>query len=525
MRIKMFFFLLVNLLFLGSKAQLQSVYFPIELEQKIITNFPAVHSFCWAQYDGKWIIMSGRTNGLHGFQPPFAFPLADQNEMIYIVDPLNETVVSSSLSSLPVEVAEQVSASNLQFSQTDDKLILVGGYGYSTINTAYITFPSMLWIDLPGLIEAIESNEPLGSHFKRYENEVLAVCGGDLGLINGTFYLVFGHRFDGRYNPFNGGSYTQTYTDEIRFFNIEETEESIQMVNYDAWWDPEHFHRRDYNLIARVNADGTKGYNGFTGVFQRNANLPHKTSIVFNENDYQVDSSFTQLLNQYHTAHLPMYSEQDSTMSTMFFGGIGEYYINEAGELIQDSLVPFTKTISMVHQTPQTTFESWLQVEMTSFLGASAEFIPDLSAPFDDRNILQLDDLPVGRIHIGSIVGGIESDSRNTFMQATGSTVASNKIIDVFINSEVLSNKAKAISNQYNVKQSLEGITVASDLDVKDLNILILDSSGKTVFKSKPQLKNNQVFIPYSELNGMKGVGVCQVVGQGVIQNFKLIIP
>ena len=34
----------------------------------------------------------------------------------------------------------------------------------------------------------------------------------------------------------------------------------------------------------------------------------------------------TQLLNQYHTASLPVYAEDPYAMHTLFFGGIGLYY-------------------------------------------------------------------------------------------------------------------------------------------------------------------------------------------------------
>ena len=44
----------------------------------------------FAVYDGKWLFLTGRTNGLHGFSPDNDdFPLRQQNTIVYVVDPNN----------------------------------------------------------------------------------------------------------------------------------------------------------------------------------------------------------------------------------------------------------------------------------------------------------------------------------------------------------------------------------------------------------------------------------------------------
>ncbi len=525
MRISILLQLIILTLINTSVAQPQQINFPVEFETSQPLDFPALQSFCWAQHEGKWLLMSGRNNGLHAFQPPFAFPEINQNTEIFVYNPSNGNVSFVSVNGLPPEVAEQVSSSNLEFHQFEDNLLLVGGYGYSNIDGAYKTFPSALWIDVPGLIGAIENSEPIGEYFQRIEDDRMAVCGGYLGHIGNQYFLTLGHRFDGRYNPFNGGSYTQTYTDEIRFFEITEDGGGIAISNYDAWWNQDHFHRRDYNLAPQIFPDGSFGFTVFTGVFQRDVNLPHKTSIHFNENGYEVDSSFTQLLNQYHTAFLPMHSAIDNTMQTLFFGGIGEYYLGENNQIIQDSLVPFTKTISLIHQDSDGIIEGWLPVQLDEFAGASASFIPDLSAPFDQNLILNLDLLPQGRIHVGSIVGGIVSDSKNTFMQATGTTMASDKIIEVFINTEVLKAQMQNAASKPVINQTAEGIFIQVPSSKGDnIHVDILDASGKAIFTLDETDLSQGKLIPYTAIDSSKGVAVCRITHQGFIHSKKLLL-
>jgi len=521
------FLLLLSLIisFPSTKAQPQPVDFPVELESGTITGFPAMHSFCWAQSQGKWLIMSGRTNGLHGFQPPSAFPTANQNQNIYVVNPVNGSVSSVSVSSLPVGISEQISSSNLEFHQDVDRLVLIGGYGFSASSNVYKTFPSLISIDVPGLIQAIETNQPIASFFTQIIDARMAVTGGYLGHIGTTYFLTYGQRFDGRYNPFNGGSYTQTYTDEIRFFTLTGSGSNLAIADYDAWWDQEHFHRRDYNLVPHIFPNGIMGFTAFTGVFQRNVNLPHRSSVHFTSTEYVVDSTFQQLLNQYHTAYLPMHSAQDSTMQTLFFGGIGEYYIHTNGQLVHDTLVPFTKTISMVTNAPNGISEGWLPVQMSQFAGASAAFIPDLTAPYDVNLILQMDLLPAGRVHVGAIVGGIVSDSPNTFMQSSGTTQASNQIIDVYINTDVLKShaaKSKALPRIYS---DYSGVQVIVDAPTgTTFNIQLLDVQGRLVFEQTSKNEFGKFSIPNSAINSYDGILICRVTGNGLIHSQKLVI-
>src|ERR1700733_6555498 len=51
-------------------------------------NSVGIQAFCYATYKGKWLLLAGRTNGLHGFSNVGNnFPPALQNPIVYVVDP------------------------------------------------------------------------------------------------------------------------------------------------------------------------------------------------------------------------------------------------------------------------------------------------------------------------------------------------------------------------------------------------------------------------------------------------------
>ena len=65
--------------------------FTIEASQDVSARFPGsprLHSFAWAQWNGKWIFIAGRMGGYHGVGAEEAdFPRDHANAKIWVVDP------------------------------------------------------------------------------------------------------------------------------------------------------------------------------------------------------------------------------------------------------------------------------------------------------------------------------------------------------------------------------------------------------------------------------------------------------
>ena len=262
----------------------------------------------------------------------------------------------------------------------------------------------------------------------------MAVTGGRLEKLDSTFYLVFGHQFEGRYNPHNGPSFVQTYTNAIRTFRITDTPTQLAITNFQESVDALNFHRRDYNLVPQYFAGGKPGMTAFSGVFQHNVDLPFLNSVHITDQGARMENDFHQLLNQYHSANVAVYDSLSDNMYTLFFGGISMYQYNQSGTLVADSLVPFVKHISLVRRFPNDSMAEYVLPEkMPGFLGASAEFIPNPAVPRFPNGVIDYASLGNQPVLLGYVLGGIESDQANIFMQSTGSSWASDRILSIYM--------------------------------------------------------------------------------------------
>lgn len=395
----------------------------IVLQEITIPNMPGLQAFAWGQHEGEWLLIGGRTDGLHQRQPFAAFLAADNNTTAYVVNPQAQQVWSASLATLPTAVYMQLQSTNMEFQQVGDMLYIIGGYGYSTVAADHITHPRLTAVNVPDLITAIKTGQPVAAHVRSVVDNRMEVTGGYLGLLGDTYMLVGGQRFVGRYNPQGpdfGPGFIQQYTNAIRRFRITDDGTSLGIADYEQVVDTVNLHRRDYNLVAQVFPDGSWGYTAFSGVFQYGANIPWLNTVDIDASGYTVVPGFEQLLNQYHGAHLAAYSASANRMSSVFFGGIGRYYFDANDQLIDDAAVPFVNTISRVQREANGSMEEAAIGEMPALMGASAEFIrvPEVPEVFD--GVIALDDLQGDTVLAGHIVGGIQSSARNIFFVNNG---------------------------------------------------------------------------------------------------------
>lgn len=407
-------FVFVVISFFNVKGQNNFPY-EIILEPFSIADLPGIHSYAWGTYEGKHIFIGGRRDGIHARQPFAAFPATQNNTEIFVVDIESETVWSKSVTSLPIALSEQLQATNFEYYQDEDKLIVVGGYGYSTSNADHITHPYLTQIDLGLLTAQITAGNMTDAAFSQIENEELAVTGGNLGKIGNTYYLVGGHRFDGRYNPHDGPSFIQEYTDAIKKFTLQDENGILTINDYSAIPDPLNLHRRDYNLLPQLFPDGTFGYTLFSGVFQIAEDLPFLFPVNITEGGHTPVTDFNQYLSNYHSARIAMHDTNTNTAHNIFFGGISRYYYD--GEtMIQDDDVPFVKTISRVSRAADGTLEEVkLTSEMPSYLGAGAEFLPISQLAEVAPEVYDINAFSGDSTLLGYIFGGIQSEILNPF--------------------------------------------------------------------------------------------------------------
>lgn len=406
--------------------------YQIQINPITITNFPGIHSYAFAQHNGKWLIIGGRVDGLHARQPFNAFPASSNNTNIYVVDIATQQFWSASINSLATPLKEQLQATNFNFYQDQETLYVIGGYAFSATANDHITFNKLTAVDVPNLIQAIIAGTTITTHFKQLTNENLAVTGGQLGKIGDTFYLIGGHRFDGRYNPMNNPTFTQTYTNSIKKFTIDNSGTQLSINNYQEIVDAVHLHRRDYNLLPQIFPNLEEGYTISSGVFQINVDLPFLYPVDIKASGYYPQTSFNQYLSNYHSAKACMYDATENRMHNLFFGGMSQYYYNGT-TLIQDDAVPFVNTISRVTRFADGSLQEYQMPEtMPALKGSSAEFIYNLNLPHYSNEILKLNEITATEFVIGHIVGGIQSTTLNPFTaNQTTTTAASPTIYEV----------------------------------------------------------------------------------------------
>lgn len=460
---------------------------PLEIEE-----LGGLQSFAFGHSHGEYLLIGGRLDGLHRRQPWASFDLAGHNDQITVVDPKNGEVWKHSISELPEILRDQLKSANICFDQKGDYLFLVGGYGYSEEVQNHITFPLLTIIHVPGMIEAVKRNSELQLQIQVIAHEKMAVTGGSLNRIHDEFYLIGGQKFIGHYNPMgpdHGPGFEQVYTNEIRKFRVEGSFPNFSLIMGESHHDRELLHRRDYNALEQILPGGRLGIIAFSGVFQEDIDLPFLNAVVIDSSKVLEAENFEQLYNHYHCPKVPLYSMDSQEMTTIFFGGIAQFY-DQDGILVQDQNVPFVKTIAKVsmNQNGQLN-EVKLEEEMPGFLGTGAEFLPLNNLPVSERGVLLFDELP-DSTHIGYILGGISSSDRNIFWTNDGTqSNASDHLYELWLIKDQMTNTLDPIDRN-KIEKDFQFIVYPNPNDgtifftfltneQADIEVQILDFQGK----------------------------------------------
>ena len=483
----------------------QNATFSFLLEEEPFPGFPALHSFVEGRYDGKWILIGGRTDGLHRRQPFAAFDPDFNNTYIYVADIATKQVWSTPLTGLPENFIEQLQSSNMEYIQRGSTLYITGGYGYSPSADEWVTYPYLTAIDLAGLTQAIIENNAINPHFRYLMDERVRVTGGYMHLLNDVFYLAGGQIFEGRYNPMgpnHGPGFFQEYTNAIRKFKIDDDGNTLTINDFEEIIDTANLHRRDYNMTPQIFPDGSRGFTMFSGVFQYDQDLPWLNTVDVFPDSYVVNNNFNQYLNQYHTAHTSIFSETLNQMHTVFFGGISRYTLNSDNVLIDDPEVPFVKTISLVTRSADGSMQEFKLGEMPGLLGSGATFLPAPGLPVFNDGILKLDELPDEQV-IGYIFGGIESTLPNILFIDNGTlSDASGKVFKVTLQKQT-TNVVEISGEQYFGLRLFPNpnpgkLTVNFSVPVNDTIFLTFrDASGKKLKEEKRTVEFGEYELHY----------------------------
>jgi hypothetical protein len=430
---------------------------PYRIEVKPVdfgaASVPTLQSFAAGEFDGKWVFVGGRTNGLHGFSgvtPNQNFPAQFQNRDVWVVDVANRQSWHRSLddasSGLTAAQIASLAPANNQYYQTGNSLYVTGGYGINE-NGNSVTFDTLSAIDVPGLANwAMGGSGSAAASVRQMHDPLVQVTGGDMYEMSGRMHLVYGQDFEGPYTPATNGVYTR----QVRSFDVVDDGTNLSIANVASSTPDDNYRRRDLNVypVVRPDSGGTKeGLNVLSGVFtSTNGVWTVPVEIDSNGNPTMDDpaaaDTFKQGMNNYHSAKLGLYSAATGEMHEVLFGGISLQYLNTTtNKIVTDNNLPFVNDITSVDIDAA---GNYTQNHLGFFpelhdlngnllrFGANAEFFPADGIPMFDNGVVQLDQLH-GEKMLGHIFGGIVANAPQTRVSPSTLSAASNQIFEVVL--------------------------------------------------------------------------------------------
>jgi autotransporter-associated beta strand protein len=418
------------------------------------SELPTLHSFAAGEHAGKWVLLGGRTNGLHGFATgpgaPFVnFPTAYQNRDVWVIDPVSGESWSRSFddptSGLTSTVIQSLTPTNQQFYQRGDELYVNGGYGAR--GNGFDTFDTLSAINLPKLVDWVvaDSGSAVGA-IRQITDPLFRVTGGGMFEIDGRTHLVFGHDFQGGYSPGRNG----IYTNQVRSFDIVDDGTGLSIRNVTASTPLPEYRRRDLNVfpVIRPSASGpVQEIVALSGVFTESNGAwtvpveidPAGQPTMSNP---ALPTTFKQGFNNYHSAKMGLYSETTATMHEVLFGGLSYQFIDPVtGAVVSDIAFPFVNEITSVVIDSQGQYTQYLIGEFPDLrdgggsrlrFGTNAEFFRKHDVAAFENGVLRLDELS-GNTVVGYVFGGIASNAPHTRNVAGAISVASDILFDVIV--------------------------------------------------------------------------------------------
>ncbi|MGD9635014.1 MAG: hypothetical protein AB7G28_12660 [Pirellulales bacterium] len=455
----------------AARAQHQtSTFFPIELNPSLpfkiqlkeydfgSAELPGLHSYAAGHYDGKWVLIAGRTNGVHDLDQSGegSFPEESQNRDVWVIDPVAKQSWHRSLgdpanagvdpsSGLTAAQITSLTPTNNEFTQQGNRLYMAGGYGLNTAGT-FTTFDVLTSIDLPGLVNWVQTGSgTAASHIRQIDSATASVTGGAMYEMGGRYHLVFGQDFEGDYSPRTDGSYTR----QVRSFDIVDDGTNLAIANVTQTAPVSAYRRRDLNVVPIVEPDGAggtrEGLVALSGVFTSSFGAwtvpveidANGTPTMANP---ALADTFKQGFNGYHSAKLGLYSEAAGSMHEVLMGGISVQYLDEStGMVTTDNNMPFVNDVTAVtidaagkYSQQHLGFYPELldDAGMRWRFGANAEFFAADGVQAFDNGVIKLDALASGA-RLGYVFGGIMSNGPHTRGFPDVTSTASFRIFEV----------------------------------------------------------------------------------------------
>ena len=292
--------------------------------------------------------------------------------------------------------------------------------------------------------------------------------------------------------------------------------------------DPANLHRRDLNVGPVILDDGSEGFAVFGGVFQVAQNLPFRNPIYFDASSMTVDTGFEAQFGHYTQPMIPLYDETNSTMHTVFIGGMNQYFYDETDETIkEDRLVPFVDDVTAISRNDGgSTVETVMPITLPVLIGSNSVFFPNDALDTFGNGVIKLDEIS-GRTLVGHMVGGIEASEPNagTFGQPT---VASDRVFAVYVTGATSAENDTPLSFEVlppspNPFAGETRITVRLDAP-QQLSVDVFDMLGRRVATlNNGELSAGPHTFVFDAHNVAGGVYIARVAGRSGVVSRRLV--
>ncbi len=430
-------------------------------------GLPAMHSYCIANVSPtQWLILGGRLQGLHTFNPAGNF--AGPNTFLWSIDPtIAKATKLADLTHIAPAFSDPLMATNQECEYRADTgdWYIVGGYGLSRPTKQYLTFPTITRISVPALLSAVNGKTSrsqtqsavaklLSDPANQVTNPAMKVTGGSLShMASGLEFLAFGQIFDGQYNPFSSGGFTQTYTQNVLPFSITLNPFAIRTLSpITSSSTSAPFNRRDFAAVYDVDpATQQPRFAIFGGVFQPGAIKAYDYPVYITGAGTSIsvapDQSVSQHFGNYEAPVVVVWD--GSSIYHTFFGGISHYFLNQSAAQAQvyqlvsrqgrNDGLPFVADIATLMQDSTGKYQEFVSqqpIPDNLLHGASVDFLANLAMASKFQNsgeVVNLQSFTPGEKElIGYIFGGIEARFPLPCIPSHG-TVATNTIYQVFL--------------------------------------------------------------------------------------------
>jgi hypothetical protein len=433
----------------------ESLPFRVRIKKANFDLPHGVQSYIHAVHHDKWLLITGRVGGLHGFvsDSQHNFPVNEQNTTLFVIDPIRKKTYTRSLldpeSGLTQEQIDLLSVTAAQGYQSGKTLYITGGYGFDSSTGRPNTKNALTAINVPGLIHwVVKANpgETAAEHIRQIFDDTFKVTGGYMNQSGShPTLLIMGQEFNGFYSdPVQIPPVFQKYSEQVRRFRIIDDGKSLSVVpesSLPLTPDP-NYRRRDLNVVPVIKKEKRKLKSGFvalSGVFTPTDGVwtvpvEITTDGELSMADPNLASTFKQGMNNYDTASFGLFSKKTGEMYTVLLGGMSFGFFNSSGMFTTDDLIPFINQTTTIridrdgnfsqHFMTNGAFPTILSQDVNPgnplLFGAESEVILLKHTPKYSNDVIRLDSIKRPTV-IGYVVGGIKSTLPNTNTQADSS--------------------------------------------------------------------------------------------------------